>query len=291
MELRNLRYFVAAYEELSLSAASKRCFISQPSISTAIAVLEEQLGQPLFIRHAKGVTPTAQAVKLYPQACNLLQSSRAIKTLFDEPEDRLPLSISLMPFLSGQRVSLLLKTLLQTIPGVDLTLVDFDDEAELRLTCQSLCNHQKEAFHHLWEDHYVLAMPTDHELAKQELITLSQLDQMPFVSRTPCDVIQQRNYLTQRQHISLNVKAVVKTEEYALDLVAAGVGVSIIPLHSHNQRADISIREIEGVHLVRHVGLTHDKHQAVPNSLFAALQDARQQISQFSVGTARTGQA
>jgi len=36
MELRALRYFLAVYEELSLTGAAKRCFVAQPSISSAI---------------------------------------------------------------------------------------------------------------------------------------------------------------------------------------------------------------------------------------------------------------
>ena len=54
MEIRELRYFAAVYSERNLTAAARRCFISQPSISAAIANLEAELGTTLFIRHKKG---------------------------------------------------------------------------------------------------------------------------------------------------------------------------------------------------------------------------------------------
>ena len=58
MDIRELRYFAAVFRERNLTAAARRCFISQPSISAAITNLEAELGTTLFIRHKKGVAPT-----------------------------------------------------------------------------------------------------------------------------------------------------------------------------------------------------------------------------------------
>ena len=73
MDMRELRYFIAVFEECNLTAAAKRSFVSQPSISVAIADLEQELGTTLFIRHKKGVTPTASADDLYPLARRLVE--------------------------------------------------------------------------------------------------------------------------------------------------------------------------------------------------------------------------
>ena len=61
MDLRELRYFESTYELESISAAAKHCFVSQPSISSAIQSLEQYLEEDLFLRHARGVTPTDAA--------------------------------------------------------------------------------------------------------------------------------------------------------------------------------------------------------------------------------------
>ena len=58
MDIRELRYFAAVYRERNLTVAARACFVSQPSISTAITHLEAELGTTLFIRHKKGVAPT-----------------------------------------------------------------------------------------------------------------------------------------------------------------------------------------------------------------------------------------
>lgn len=57
--LVQLRYFVAAAERSSMTAAARELLVSQSAISTAIAQLERELGVQLFLRHhARGLTLT-----------------------------------------------------------------------------------------------------------------------------------------------------------------------------------------------------------------------------------------
>ncbi|MGR2753883.1 LysR family transcriptional regulator [Agromyces arachidis] len=64
MELRQLRWFVAAVEAGSLSAAARAGHLTQPAISVMIAQLERELGARLLERGRDGVrlTPSGQAV-------------------------------------------------------------------------------------------------------------------------------------------------------------------------------------------------------------------------------------
>ena len=57
--LRQLKYFVTTVECGSVAEASRKLYIAQPSVSTAIKHLEESFGVQLFIRHhAQGVSLT-----------------------------------------------------------------------------------------------------------------------------------------------------------------------------------------------------------------------------------------
>lgn len=266
MDIRSLRYFIAVFEERSLSAAAKRCFVAQPSISTTLAQLESDLGTQLFVRHSKGVTPTDSGAKLYPHACRMVNDMKAMRSLFTDSHAPLEVSISLTPFLSGALVSQVLKTLLDETPGLTFSLVDATEEADLRFTCSSYIT-DNDVFYHLWEDNYVIAMANDHWLTEFASLSIKQIDKLAFISRRPCDIQESWNYLLQKQGISMDIRAQVKTEEYALDLVAAGLGISLIPEHSLRGREDVTIRPINDVALKRVVGIAHSKGINLPAHL------------------------
>ena len=71
--LKHLRYFVAAAERGSVTAAARAIHVSQPSISEAIAHLEDVFDLQLFLRHhAQGLSPTPAGRRLLLEARSLL---------------------------------------------------------------------------------------------------------------------------------------------------------------------------------------------------------------------------
>jgi DNA-binding transcriptional LysR family regulator len=72
MTLHQLRCFLAAYEEGSLTAAADRLGYAQPSVSEQIRNLERSLGAPLFRRVGRGVVATTIADDLRPHAERVL---------------------------------------------------------------------------------------------------------------------------------------------------------------------------------------------------------------------------
>src|SRR5690606_4526510 len=64
MDLRQIRAFLAVYEDGSINRAAERLRIAQPSLSQQIRTLEESLEVALFERHARGVRPTPAGARL-----------------------------------------------------------------------------------------------------------------------------------------------------------------------------------------------------------------------------------
>ncbi|MFM9368980.1 LysR family transcriptional regulator [Streptomyces sp. Da 82-17] len=58
MDLALLRTFVAVHRAGSFTRAAALLGLSQPAVTSQIRTLERQLGRPLFLRQARGVTPT-----------------------------------------------------------------------------------------------------------------------------------------------------------------------------------------------------------------------------------------
>ena len=82
MELRQLRYVVAAAEKLHFGGAARRVHISGPALSQQILALERDLGAELFVRDRR-------SVRLTEAGRSLLTDARRILSLADDAQRRL----------------------------------------------------------------------------------------------------------------------------------------------------------------------------------------------------------
>jgi len=72
MDLRQLKYFVTVFECGNMSRAAEEIPISQPALTRSVRMLEDELGVPLFQRHARGAAPTAAGERFYHHAKSIL---------------------------------------------------------------------------------------------------------------------------------------------------------------------------------------------------------------------------
>jgi len=259
MDVRELRYFAAVFTERNLTAAAQRCFISQPSISGAIANLEAELGTTLFIRHKKGVAPTAAAEQLHAVARRVIDEVDAARNLFRAKVVRPSLTLGLMRTLDLPRTIALLKPL--TGPAdVALRLVGVNDAADARIISRSLLDAD-EHFVPLWVERYVAALPPSHPLTLKDRLRTSDFAGVAMIDRCHCE---QNAFFKGAQ--SRQTVAIAESEDLAMALVAAGVGVAIVPEGVARAHPDVAVREIE-VDVKRQVGLAYSAAQPPSDAL------------------------
>jgi len=251
MDIRELRYFSAVFAERNLTAAARRCFISQPSISAAITNLEAELGTALFIRHKKGVAPTEAAEQFHAVARRILDEADAAKNLFRKPAGKQTLTLALMRTLDVARTIALLKPLTAS-PDTALRLVGTNTAADARIVSRNITKAD-EHFIPLWTERYVAALPPSHPLTLKDRLKTSDLAGQPMIDRCYCE---RSDFFAKRARPKREPAAIAESEDWAMALVAAGVGIAIVPEGVARAHSDVAVREID-VDVKREVGLAY----------------------------------
>jgi DNA-binding transcriptional LysR family regulator len=253
MDIRELRYFVAAFETGAVSAAARRCYVSQPSISSAVAALEAELGTTLFIRHKKGVTPTASAEALYPRARSMVDEAAALGRLFKASTPSPRLTLGLMRTLDIARTVALLTPLTEG-EALDLALVDADQPCDARIIASGQARPE-ETFLPLWTEPYVVALPPQHPFRFKAEVTVAELAELRLIDRCHCENAALIAQLAFRPR----VVATATSEDWALALVRAGVGAAVMPKGAVREDAGVVVRPLAQISVERRVGLAYGK--------------------------------
>lgn len=87
MTLQQLRYLIAVAEKGSITEAAKSLFISQPSLSTAIKEVEQNIGFRVFNRHRTGVTLTAKGMEFLGYARQVVQQMDALESKYGDAQE------------------------------------------------------------------------------------------------------------------------------------------------------------------------------------------------------------
>ncbi|MCG8552937.1 MAG: LysR family transcriptional regulator [Desulfobacterales bacterium] len=256
MDVRLLRFFTAVYEERNFTAASKRCFVSQPSISTSIKQLEEEVGSTLFTRHKKGVDPTKEADQLYPIALRMLKDLQRLPEIFQREVNKQKFILSIMPDLNLAMISHLLRLLHERVGGLEFELVDFDSQADATLTLDAY-KKDDEIFVPLWEDDYVVCVPPGHPFEEKEQIRPEDLHGLDFIACPPCEAHQQTIGLLSCSDMSLNIVARGEHKSHVLNLIKAGIGMSFLPTGLVEGVDGVVVRPYSGQRMFRRIGLAY----------------------------------
>lgn len=257
MDVRQLSYFIAVYEQGSISAAARQCCITQPSLSTAIRQLEQELGVILFTRLPKGVSPTDDADKLYGHAGRLISQVNSIKASFVQPVKKVQFKLGLIRALGVERMSQLLREFSLLVDGLELHLVEPTEQCDARIITAAQLN-AGEVFEPIWHDSYMLAIPPASPLMLKSSIALADFENLALIKRTPCDAWNSLYPELGRRNIKPDIRADIQTIEYALGLVSAGIGCALVPdFYNLNQRSDVLLKNIDELALQRTIGLAY----------------------------------
>lgn len=127
MTFQELSYFLVVYEERSITAAARRLFISQQSLSAHIQHLEENCGTVLFIRRPV-FSPTYAGNRLAETAKEILRLKKEVLAEIREIEAgrRGKMTLGFSGFLAGEHLPELLRRFYEIYPGIEVSAVTSD---------------------------------------------------------------------------------------------------------------------------------------------------------------------
>jgi DNA-binding transcriptional LysR family regulator len=269
LDLRALEYFVTIYESGSLSAASKKKFVAQPSISASLKQLECSLSTSLFVRHARGVQATHAGKQLYPLAKQLLEQATAIRDVFSTDTTKTPFRLGLIKGLGVARMSDLLGRFTRAVDSLELTLVSQDEPCQARIISRDL-KLNNEQFVPMWQEEYQLAIPLDHRLSLIDSASITDLQDVAFIQRSPCEGWTYLKRALNTANVRIDTRAKIQTIEYALGLVKAGLGCAFIPLSEAIVKdKHIHFKPIKDLSISREIGLGYTHGSDTVNVLQA----------------------
>ena len=270
MNYNYLRYFsvLAQLEHYTLAAA--RLEISQPSLSSAIHHLEDELGGvKLFEKAGRNVRLTEEGRYFREQVDEALQKLQDATNALQESRVSAPVLIRL-GIVSGSLSGTIAKEITRYTTENDrirfqLTessadeLMDLVRQEKLDMAVVDTTNRDRTLhFRKLYQQNYFVALPKDHPLTAEKQIAparLRQERQVVFNRETENSFGQWASGAVAAE----NTVCSVNTAQAALDLVAAGAGVCLVPESCVNERENICFVEVENRHQALYMCILYDK--------------------------------
>lgn len=248
MEFHQLRYFIAAAEDLSVSKAAARLHVSQPALSRQIAVLEEELGVPLFDRIRKRIHLTEAGRFFLPRArqliCDAETGVQQVREQFGKA--RRTLRLGFLSLFLDDLVAPAVREFRQRHPRTQVSLFELPPRAQLdRLRARELDaailgniedrDRSEFAIQRLASYTMAAVLPEEHPLAGRKSVKLAALKKENWVSLSDSAFPGRREFL-RRACARAGFEPAIASELDSITLllwaVAAGDGVALLPGHA-----------------------------------------------------------
>lgn len=246
MNLKQMEVFRAVMLTGSVSQAATQLFRTQPAVSMMISSLEKDIGFELFERRKKRLYPTPEAHYLYKEVEAIFSRIQDLSQTVQDIQNKQYgfLRIGCMPGPSIFFVPDILADFLEEHPKVQASLQTRTSDAVIEwvasnqydLGLAEISTHQSKVGRNLmFELPCVCALPAEHPLAQQEVITPELLDSAPMITLHPDHMVfHDLMKLFEASGHRMNVRLQSRFFLPALKFVERGLGVCIVDAISAN---------------------------------------------------------
>ncbi|NGM86461.1 LysR family transcriptional regulator [Parapusillimonas sp. SGNA-6] len=258
--LKQLRVFCALYELRSFTAAARATFVTQSAVSKLCAELEAEVGQPLFERSTRNVTPCDGAADFYAHAQEILGTVRAAERSMQglRSLERGRVGVATSPLMMIGLLGEAVAQYHRAYPSVQLDLFELNTDETLEhvrhghadLGIVSLEPPQEAlSMRMIYRDTMYAVCAADHPLVRKASVSWADV--------AACDQIMLRNVYSVRrsldriaQDMKLQLRCHIEVGMLtsALRLAGLGVGITVVPGYACGLARQLGLRvlDIEG---------------------------------------------
>jgi DNA-binding transcriptional LysR family regulator len=278
MELRHLRYFCVAAEEMHIRRAAERLAMAQPPLTQQIKALESELGVKLFARAGRGITLTEAGRIFHAEARAILAHVERATALARQVATGYVgrLRVGFTPSASFSPVlTKVFTTFRSTWPGVELLLVENHTDGltdalergalEAAFVRPPLRANSTIVFEALASEPMMVAVPLGHPLARRESIALRDLADESFIAypRRHGSGLSD-SVIAECRRVGFAPRIAQETPQLSatINLVAAAMGIAIVPeCMRHVRPESVAFVKLADSGLMAHLGLAYHRDE------------------------------
>jgi DNA-binding transcriptional LysR family regulator len=287
MDMRALKYMLSVEETGSFTAAAKIHFVTQPAVSIQLKKLQEELGTPLF-------EMVGREVRFTSAGRMVLDYARRISALEKEMEGEISgitglvsgeVSIGTIDAASIYILPAVYSSFARKYPGIDLQvdvsptlpLVERMLDGRLDFVVGTLTDEKRAGVEEteIFREKLIPIAPPGHPAASRRGVGVETFARYPFISfhRESLTRLMIESALLE-MGVTLEVAMEIDSQEAIKNLVASGLGLSILPhetVRGEIDRGALARSKVKGLKIERSIGLIMPEKRHVTSAARAFL--------------------
>lgn len=242
MEMHQVRYFLAVAERLNFTHAAEACNVSQPSLTRAIKLLEDEMGGALFHRERANTHLSELGRLVHPHLQEVYEQSHAAKQLARDFTQlkKTKLKLGIMCTIAPTQLIELISSIHDRHPGVEVEINDssardldrrlLDGDLEVAIYC--LPDREPDERVHvmpLFREQMMIVLPPQHPLAGKNSIRVKDLHGQSYLNRANCEFNGYAGQFFREQGVVCETVYRSERDDWILAMIRSGLGFGFMP--------------------------------------------------------------
>ena len=272
MEMNQVRYFLAVCEHRNFTHAASASNVSQPSLTTAIKKLEEELGDALFIRDRAGCRLTPLGKLMRPRLERVYVETREAKAeaVRHTRLERVPISVGIGETIGQRKIADAVERFRVRLPQAEIELIVASSDAlltglrdgdfDIVVTAEQVSD-ELYRIDVLYCETYQVVVAKDHPLTRLTFVSPVDLADTTMLDRPNCEMRETLHSACADHGYALYAAYRSNRVDWLIELARRGSGAVILPETAIPDHDNLTSLPIDDIEIARNVTALRYRHQ------------------------------